>query len=196
MTLLDGPVVKGTVVGSHELRFRGYEVAITAPGFARMPNGIQCRIALRPTSRVYIGRGRLMVGRDEITPGPGWDPVPVFEPLACLPAGLPPAMGSGHSATVLAGYVAGLVLLHGLHRKADQVATAAMSGEGPAGVTQLRHAALGEVPEPVHELLAARNASALITWSPSGISWLRGFLSAGLPIDLANAQVAVAGRTA
>lgn len=193
-TLLDGPAVNGTVFSGHELRFGDYIVAITASGAARMPNGFELKLALRPRTRVSIGQGRLVVAHTEIAPGPGWDPVPRFDPIDCLPPGLPPA--TRDSATVLAGYLAGLVLLHRQRARAEDIAARSISAAVPAEATLLMHAARGEVPEPVHTLLSTRDASQLVSWSHLGIAWLRGFVSAGLPIDLVSARVTLARRTA
>ncbi len=204
-TLLHGSVVKGEVVGRHDLRFGDYVVSLTAPGSARMPNGIECRVSIAAGARVAIGGGRLIVGRVEISPGPAWDPIPVFERFDCLPPGLEPrtdALRAWIAATVretrtqLAGYVAGLVLLHGQRKRAERVAVRAIAQAEPATATLLRHATSGEVPEPVHDLLASRDGSRLISWSPSGISWLRGFVSAGLPLDPLSARLAPDRRTA
>jgi hypothetical protein len=203
--LLEGADVRGTVFGRHELLFGDYIVVLTPPGSARMPNGIECRLTAQAGARASIGAGRLAVGRVEITPGRAWNPVPVFDPFPCLPPGPEPTAGSygrraeaadPASGSVLAGYVAGLVLLHGLRRRAQQVATRAIPALGPAGATLLRHGALGEVPEPVHALLASRNTSPVISSSPFGIAWLRGLVSAGLPLDLLTAQVAAGRRKA
>ncbi|HET7419563.1 MAG TPA: hypothetical protein VFL27_04210 [Candidatus Dormibacteraeota bacterium] len=194
-SLLHGPVLSGAVFGRRQLRFGDYIVALTAPGTPRMPNGVECRVAVRAGTRVSIGQGRLVVGGAEIRPGPGWDPVPAFDPIACLPAGLEPSTRSvpptdpAWSAT-LAGYLAGLVLLHGQRARARRVASRVIALARPVGATLLRHAERGEVPEPVHDMLRSRHTGALITSSPLGIAWLRGLVSAGLPLDLMTARVA------
>lgn len=194
--LLEGPLVRGAAISREELRFGDYTVAITEPGSPRMPNGIESPAKVRRGARVLIGGGRVVIGRLEITPGPEWNPVPVFGPMACLPAGLPPARRDAASDAALAGYVAGLVLLQRQRTRAADFAERAIPSAPPTGATMLRHAARGEVPEPVHELLAARDASRLISWSPLGISWLRGFVSAGLPLDLITARVVEARQSA
>ena len=86
---------------------------------------------------------------------------------------------------VLAGYLAGLVLLHGQRERAHRLAEAAAARANPLSATMFRHAALGEVPEPAHELLAtAEPRRVLSTSDSSGPSWLRGLLSAGYPVDI------------
>jgi len=49
----------------------------------------------------------------------------------------------------------------------------------------LRHAALGEVPEPVHILLATGDARPLLSFGhSSGTAWLRGLVSAGYSVEV------------
>jgi hypothetical protein len=168
-----------------------------------MPNGIECRLRVAPGSPVSIGRGRLSAGHVDVLPGVSWDPTPVFERLDTLPWGPEPragatgacmaAPGAGYDA-VLAGYLAGLALLHGQHRRAEQIAEQAAPDAQPLAATILRHAARGEVPEPVHRLLATRDPRPLIAYAPAGMAWLRGLLSAGLPLDVAATAVAVRRR--
>jgi hypothetical protein len=193
--LLFGPVRRGKALDRRSLNFAGYVVAITAPGAPRVPNGIESRVTIRPGARGFIGRGKLSIGAVEIEAGEPWDPMPVFDSPVVLPAGPEPVVGSiapwaGAKDALRAGYIAGLVLLHGQRRRAEQLAVGAMDGAGPIAVTMLRHAQRGEVPEPVHDLLVAHDATRLITWSAAGMAWLRGLISAGLPIDAA----AVAAR--
>lgn len=199
--LFRGATKKGIVMGSRQLLFGDYVVSLTAPGAARMPNGVECGVQVAPAAKVGIGRGRLTLGHLEIAPGPPWDPVPRFPDLESLPAGPVPAgiqMGSwlpsaglGYHA-LIAGYVAGLVLLHGQWRRAEQVAASVSASAGPLGATVLRHAARGEVPEPVHVLLATGDLGRMVASSPTGTAWLRGLVSAGLPLDAA--ATVVAGR--
>jgi hypothetical protein len=190
--LLHGSAVRGAIFGRRDLRFGDYIVSLTAPGSARMPNGIECRVGFAAGARVSIGGGRLVVGRVEISPGPDWDPVPAFERFDCLPPGPAPSSDS-HEAMLggidaasderLAGYLAGLVLFHGQRVRAEHLAWRALAKAGPLTGTLLRHAARGEVPEGIHDLLASRSGKRLIASSPSAIAWLRGFVSAGLPLD-------------
>ncbi len=195
--LFYGTAKKGVVLGRHDLLFGDYVVTLTPPRAPRMPNGIRCRATAPPHAKVTIGRGRLVIGRIEVTPGAPWDPVPVFGPLACLPAGPEPQAGGlanwmaapeeDASESLLAGYVAGLVLLHGQLKRAQRIALRAAQGVAPAHATLLRHAAHGEVPEPVHDLLVMRDPAALIAFSPTGMMWLRGLVSAGFPLEPATA---------
>lgn len=202
--LLFGTPRKGAVLGAHDLLFGDYVVTITSPGEPRLPNGVECRVAVLPSSRVTIGRGSLIVGRVAITPGRAWDPAPAFDSIESLPAGPEPMAGTldswGGQATVagdplLAGYVAGLVLLHAQKKRAEQIAIRAVKGAGPLSATQVRHAALGEVPEPVHDLLARGDAGPLLASGAAGILWLRGLISAGLPFDPVKGILLPAART-
>jgi hypothetical protein len=53
----------------------------------------------------------------------------------------------------------------------------------PLSATLLLHAARGEVPEPVHVLLASGDTRPLLAFGHrSGIAWLRGLVSAGYPL--------------
>jgi hypothetical protein len=202
--VLEGPVRVGAVLGFNDMRFGDYVVTLTEPGAPRMPNGVECRHALTPRTRVLAGRGRLRLGRFEVDPGPPWDPVPVFEPANVVRPGPEPPAAAGFLATsperaraaLLAGYMAGLVLLHGQRARADQVLKQALLETDPYASTSLRHAARGEVPEPVHRLLATGDARPLIEASPTGILWLRGLVSAGLLLRpaAAGAPVPMAAR--
>jgi hypothetical protein len=193
--VLFGPVLTGDVYGRAHLRFGDYVVSITRPGSARMPNGIECDVKVRLRDRVAVGNGRLVVGRTVINPGPEWDPAPSFKRQRVLPAGPEPlvsvAVGGADrfmrsSDVVIAGYLAGLVLLHGQRERAHRLAEAAAARANPLSATMFRHAALGEVPEPVHALFTTGEPRhVLVTPDPSGTWWLRGLLSAGFPVDVA-----------
>lgn len=202
-SLLLGVPRRGTVLGRHDLLFGDYVVSLTNPGEPRLPNGVECRVTLLPSARVVIGRGSLMIDRVAITPGTAWDPVPVFEPIESLPAGPEPMAGTldswGGTAAVrgdplLAAYIAGLVLLHAQKKRAGQFASRAVRRAGPLGATQVRHAALGEVPEPVHTLLATGESGPLLTFGSAGTLWLRGLISAGLPLAMAEGILLAAAR--
>lgn len=200
--VLYGTVRKGTVLSRHELLFGDYVVTLTPPRSPRMPNGIRCRATASSRTHVAIGRGKLVVGRIEIEPGRPWNPVPVFPPLISLPAGPEPQAGGlagwmgspdeDASESLIAGYLAGLVLLHAQHKRAERIAVRAAQNVGPVNATLLRHAARGEVPEPVHDLLVMRDPASLIAFSPSGLLWLRGLVSAGFPLELVSALAAPA----
>lgn len=202
--LIYGPRRRGTRFGRHALRFGEYVVALTPLGAARMPNGIECAATVPTRATAWIGEGTLRLGRVEIEPGREWSPVPKFELGYRLPPGLEPlpgplglsGMASSFDGALLAGYVAGLVLLHGRRTRAESVAASRFARFDPGAGTLLLHAARGEVPEPLHELLASGNAAGLISWSPLSIAWLRGFVSAGLPMDPFSARITGARHTA
>lgn len=203
--VLFGVARTGTPLSRHDLLFGDYVVSLTPPHMPRVPNGIECRIAVSSHTHVTIGRGRLIVGRTEIDPGEEWNPVPVFPSFDCLPAGPEPRVGGlagwigalpeDALGSLIAGYIAGLVLLHAQHRRAERIALRALQGAGPMRATLLRHAALGEVPEPVHDLLITRDPARLIAFSPDGMLWLRGLLSAGLPLEPVSGLAAPALQT-
>lgn len=197
--LVRGPVRLGSVLGHGRLLFGGYVVLLTSPSEPRMPNGIECRLKVARSARVAIGGGRLRAGPVEVWPGPGWDPRPVFDRLDALPPGPEPVpsggacfVGDGGYDALLAGYLAGLVLLHGHRRRAEEIAARRIEGSRPLAATMLLHSAKGEVPEPVHGLLATRDTHRLATSWPMGIGWLRGLLSAGLPLEPATTLIAAA----
>jgi len=191
---LDGRIVPGSVLSRGHLQFGDYVVSLTAPGSPRMPNGIECAIQARSSMQVAIGHGRLVVGDMVIHPGPEWNPVPSFEKGLVLPPGPMPSIralaGFGPGLTpagddLLAGYVAGLVLLHRQHKRASRIAEEAAIRTTSLSATLLRHAALGEVPEPVHTLLATGNPRPLISFGhSSGQAWLRGLVSAGYAVEV------------
>jgi len=192
MALLRGPKRGGTALAPRLLLFGGYVVSLTAPGAPRMPNGIETAIEAHVGQLAAAGGGVLRVGKQVLEPGPGWDPRPTSLPLHCLAAGPEPSAelyaGRGAGLTpagddLLAGYIAGLVLLHGETKRAARLAGEAASRTVPLGATLLRHAAKGEVPEPVHVLLASGDTRPLLAFGhSSGIAWLRGLVSAGYPL--------------
>lgn len=200
---LYGPVASGTVLSRQHLQFGDYVVSLTPPGTPRMPNGIACAIHARAQSRVAIGDGQLVVDAAVIHPGPEWNPVPTFERGLVLPPGPTPSVaalaGFGPGLTpagddVLAGYVSGLVLLHRKYRLASRIAEDAAVRTNSLSATLLRHAALGEVPEPVHILLATGNARPLLSFGhSSGQAWLRGLVSAGYALEVDSFSVPAMG---
>jgi len=202
--LLVGPVRKGTALDRHDFRVGDYVVTLTAPHRPRMPNGVECSMWVAKDARISIGRGKIVVGHVELAPGPGWDPVPSVGRFEILPPGPQPLASSlaswvadpSFSAdAVLSGYLAGLVLLHGMHKRAEAIAQRAAAITGPLSGTLLRHAARGEVPEPVHELLAAGDPAPLLALAGSGILWLRGLISAGFPLDVSTTLLSPGQRT-
>jgi hypothetical protein len=191
---LYGPLVRGGVLSRHHLQFGEYVVSLTPLGSQRMPNGIACAIQARSENRVEMGGGRLVIEDVVVDPGPEWNPVPSFERQRILPPG--PALfvralaGLGPGLTpagddVLAGYVAGLVLLHGQRKRATRIAEEAAVRTNSLSATLLHHAALGEVPEPVHILLATGDTLPLLSFGhSSGQAWLRGLVSAGYSVTV------------
>jgi hypothetical protein len=196
--LLFGSQIKGIALGRHDLGFEGYVVTITPPGSPRMPNGIECALEVRQDERVSIGGGHLVVGRKIVAPGPGWDPVPRFRPLPTLAPGPEPLVrnlvgpdaGVPHAVDgVLAGFVAGLVLLHRQHSRAARIAEGAAPRMDARGATLFLHASRGEVPEPVHRLLEAGDPAPLLSCGQiSGVAWLRGLISAGYVMDVSSLE--------
>jgi hypothetical protein len=205
LEMLYGPLLRGSALSRHHLRFANYVVSLTPPGSPRMPNGIECAVEACAEYQVALGGGRLVIGDTVIHPGPEWNPVPYFDgrqavppepaPLVRALAGLGPGLTpSGDD--VLAGYVAGLVLLHGLRKEAARIAEEAAARTNSLSATLLRHAALGEVPEPVHILFATGDTRPLLSFGhSSGPAWLRGLVSAGYVVAV-NALTTSAVRMA
>ncbi len=189
--LLFGASRRGRVLDPHDLVFGDYVVSLTEPGKPRMPNGVACPVKAAAGARVAIGRGRILIGEIEVAAGPEWNPVPVRGNFDVMPAGPEPLASSlatwvitpDAGPELVAGYVAGLVLLHGQRKRAERIAEGAAEHADPLGATLLRHAARGEVPEPVHVLLASADVHPLVAAGPWGLLWLRGLISAGLPLE-------------
>jgi hypothetical protein len=192
--LLFGPQINGIALGGHALEFDSYVVSITSPGLPRMPNGIEFAFEVRRGERTSIGGGHLVVGRRVVAPGPGWDPVPRFRPMTTLAPGPEPLMRNLVSPDArvphavdgaLAGFVAGLVLLHRQHSRAARLAEGAAPRMDANGATLLLHALRGEVPEPVHTLFETGDPALLLSCAQiSGVAWLRGLISAGYVMDV------------
>jgi len=190
--LLFGPKAYGSAMTPRHLVFGGYVVSLTALGAPRMPNGVETTVEGRIGQRARVGGGSLSIGRQVLEPGPGWNPRPSFSSFHCLAPGPEPqaALYAGRGAgltpagdDLLAGYVAGLVLLHGETKRAAQLVNELAGRTAPLSATLLRHAARGEVPEPVHILLASGDTRPLLAFGhSSGIAWLRGLVSAGYPV--------------
>jgi hypothetical protein len=202
--LLRGPVRKGTALDRHDFRVGDYVVTLTAPHKPRMPNGVECPVWVAKDSRISIGRGRIIVGRFELEPGPGWDPVPAVGHFEVMPPGPQPLASwlatwvsdPSHSAdAMLCGYVAGLVLLHGMRKRAEAIALRSAGMTDPLSGTLLRHASMGEVPEPVHGLLMTGDPAPLLAFDDVGILWLRGLVSAGFPLDPSTKLLSKGPRT-
>jgi hypothetical protein len=202
--LLLGPVRKGTALTRRDLRFGDYVVTLTATGGARMPNGVECAMTAAPDARVSIGRGRIAIGHVELSPGPGWNPVPALSGLSSLPPGPQPMASSmvnwvttpsTGADPLLAGYVAGLVLLHGQRKRAQIIAHRAAANTDPLHATLLRHAARGEVFEPIHKLLITGDPGPLLAHGARGMLWLRGLVSAGFQFEASTKPLPTGRRT-
>jgi hypothetical protein len=196
--VLEGPLLKGKVLDRVHAQFGSYVVVLTVPGTVRMPNGIECARSFKAGERIAIGGGRLVAGRDVVHPGPAWNPRPsVPERHPWPPGPVPVSTEPGPAAVwrdeVLAGYVAGMVLLHGQQTRARRIAEAAAAQSDLVVATMLRHASLGEVPEPVHVLFETCDVGPLLAFGGgTGASWLRGLVSAGYALDVGVLR-AVAG---
>ncbi len=172
----------GTAVGAGYLEFGGMVVALTPPGAPRMPNGVESDVRVSPGTAVRIGLGRLLLGALEITPGDVWEPVPEVgrrprggpfvrpDPiqLAGRGPGLTPAGDD-----ILCGYVAGLYLFHDRRAEAAEIALVASARTSNLSATLLRHAALGELPEPAHAFLATGDSRPLAAFGHSSGRCLR-----------------------
>lgn len=188
--MLDGETVRGKVIDGAHAQFGRYVVALTRPGEWRMPNGLETALVLKAGEPIAIGGGRLVAGRTSLMPGPDWNPRPSIRPSHFWPPGPAPVgaelgIGPVWQPAALAGYISGLVILHGQQLRATRLADAAAAGSSPDVATMLRHAALGEVPEPVHSLLSTTDVGALTAFDHgTGASWLRGLVSAGYALDV------------
>jgi hypothetical protein len=192
--LLFGPLTPGSVLSPAHLQFGDYVVCLTAPLAPRMPNGIESSARGHPKDRIVIGGGRVAIGTQILEMRRPWNPVPtVAAHLRSWTAGPEPApLFTGRDPglmpaedELLSGYIAGLVLLHRQRSRALRLAEQAASGTTALGRTLLRHAARGEVPEPVHVLLATGDRRPLLAFDhSSGSSWLRGLVSAGYPLEV------------
>lgn len=195
--LIHGPRRTGTCLGKGYVDFGGYVLALVAPGFPRMPNGIAWPVRPAAGEKVTVGNGQAETSHAVILPGPVWEPVPV--PRYCLtvnPCSVPdprqliidclgPISGSsrltpdllalagrGQGLTpagddLLCGYVAGLVLWHRREREAAVIAAAAAARTTALSATLLRHAAAGELPGPAHALVTAGDPAPLRSFGHS-----------------------------
>jgi len=177
-----GPELAGTAVGGGYLDFGVLVVALTTPGGPRMPNGIETAAGAPRGTSVRIGRGRLLLGDLDVTPGPAWEPVPEVnhtpsggprlrpdpDRLAGRGPGLTPAGDD-----ILCGYVAGLFLFHDRRDEAAEIAVRAALRTTRLSATLLRHAALGELPEPAHAFLADGDPRPLAAFGHSSGRCLR-----------------------
>jgi hypothetical protein len=176
-------------MGHGHVDFGGYVVTVTPPGRARMPNGIVCRLEPRPGEAATIGGGRFQVGGGAVGVGPDWDARPGLAAVGVEPPAAAPnpvtLAGRGPGLTpdgddLIAGYVAGLTLLHARTGEAAALAEAAAARTTALSATLLRHAARGELPEPAHVYLERGSESELRAWGQSsGTMLLRGLQLAG-----------------
>lgn len=202
--LENGTLARGSALSRRHLLFGDYVISLMPPGAPRMPNGIECAVEAGPEDRVAAGRGHLMINGAVIEPGPGWSAVPTFEKRDVMPAGPEPVIralaGQGPGLTpagddLLAGYVAGLVLLHRQRKRAAYIAHEAAARTNALSATLLRHAARGEVPEAVHVLLQSGDARPLLSFGhTSGEAWLRGLVSAGYVMEVEQLASIAGGR--
>jgi hypothetical protein len=182
LPVIAGPELVGTAAGGGYLEFGDLVVALTPPGGPRMPNGIETTARVPPGSAVRIGLGRLLLGALQVTPGVAWDPVPKVhhrpsggprlspdpDQLAGCGPGLTPAGDD-----ILCGYVAGLFLFHDRRQEAAEIALRAAGRTTRLSATLLRHAAIGELPEPAHAFLANGDARPLAAFGHSSGLCLR-----------------------
>ncbi len=189
LPLFDAPRRDGVGMGQGYVQLGDHIIAITRPGAPRMPNGIECDIGVARGEPCAIRGGALLVRDVAVFPGPIWDPVPeprivprtdsTFVPdplvLAGRGEGLTPAGDD-----VLAGYAAGLVLFQRRPRDARAMVEIAATRTTALSATLLRHAARGEMPEPVHALLEDGDPLPLLAFGhTSGRSLLFGLALAG-----------------
>ncbi len=189
--LLAGPRTDGIAMSRRHVRFEDYVVSLTATGCPRMPNGIVCDIDAERSRSIEIGGGQLRIGGVVLTPRDRWDARPSFPvfPVRARLGGIDIGQLAGRGPGLtpagddfIAGYVAGLTLLHGSMEQAGRIARQAAPLTNSLSRTLLRHAALGEVPEPVHDLLRTGDATALLGFGhTSGPWWLQGLVLAGYP---------------
>lgn len=194
--MIDGPLQQGVLISRRHIAFGRYVISLTLPG-ARMPNGLEVDFNATRGERAEIGTGKIVVGQTTISCGPVWNPIP-RPALPAQPAksanGLADLVGRGPGLTpagddLVAGYVAGLVLLHGMNARARELVAEAAPRTTALSATLLIHASRGEVPEPVHSFLVQGDAVPLLGFGhSSGLFWLMGLGLAGAPVgDLAAA---------
>jgi Protein of unknown function (DUF2877) len=195
--LLEGPVIPGVAMSRRHIRFRDYVVSLTSPGRPRMPNGIVCDVDADRGVSMEIGRGVLRVGGSVMTPHELWNPRPQLQLFAPNPhidgldvrhlAGRGPGLTPAGD-DLLAGYAAGLTLLHGLQDQAARIVLQAAPLTNSLSATLLLHAGRGEVPEPVHALLNNGDVGGLLHFGhTSGAFWFTGLVLAGYPRDRVHA---------
>jgi Protein of unknown function (DUF2877) len=182
LPIIAGPELAGTAAGRGYLEFGDLVVALTPPGGPRMPNGLETAARALPGTPVRIGLGRLLLGSLELWPGVIWEPVPDVRfrpPGAQQPRPDPDQLaGRGPGLTpagddILCGYVAGIFLFHDRREEAAEMAERAATRTSRLSATLLRHAAVGELPEPAHDYLANGDPRPLTAFGHSSGHWLR-----------------------
>lgn len=164
-------------------------MSITEPGALRMPNGIECALTVGEGEEATIGRGALRSARARVLAGPVWDPRPAVNvALEATPGqdlDVGSLLGSGPGLTpwgddVLVGFVAGRVLFHGDTSTGRDIYQRSIGHTTSLSVALLFHAALGELPEAAHELLAGGDVDPLLSFGhSSGRAILLGLALAG-----------------
>jgi hypothetical protein len=189
--LLAGPPRRGLGLGHGYVLFGDDVLALTPPGAARMPNGIETDVRVGLGDEVIAGGGVLRTPSGDVSPSSRWDARPrpqvllaADEPLPVEPEAL---VGWGPGLTplgddILIGFVAGRALAG---RRVPRVAA--------AGTTALSHtlfacAARGELPEPAHALLEDGDPAPLLAFGATS--------GRGLIVGLALASGVVAARPA
>ena len=163
LELMRGPRRQGHQLGHSYVAFGDYVVLLTPRGGPKLPNGIGLGRVASVQSSIWIGDGYLEIGNDQVSPGPIWDPVPRIVTLR--PEGAPcdidllELAGRGEGLTpsgddVLIGYLGALVLVAGEPDRANEIARLTSELTTALSATLIRHAARGELPEPVHRFLA------------------------------------------
>jgi hypothetical protein len=186
LKLIDGPARKGRSVGNGYVMFDDYVLALTPNGAPRMPNGVECSFEIDPAEPVWLGGGGIEVGSLRLSPGPVWNPIPSV--VSLKPVGQPCLLqpeflvGRGEGLTpagddILIGYVASLVLIARKTAEATAIAESAARRTTALSATLLRHAAEGQVPEPVHRFLESGDSGDLLAFGhSSGRCILMGLL--------------------
>lgn len=158
--LLAGPRRVGKAIGHGYVRIGDDVLAVTRPGAARMPNGIETELELEPGERVTVGRGELRTETGVVTLGPRWNPRPRVR-LAARPRARPRLerlAGRGPGLTplgddVLVGYLAGSALAGAAPSAIAALAERAGRQTTALSRTLLLLAAKGQLPEPAHRFL-------------------------------------------
>jgi hypothetical protein len=176
------PARRGLGLGYGYVDFGDFVLALTPPGRARMPNGIETGVRVERGVEAWLGDGALRIEGDVIEPGPAWDPVPVVRVMPVAPSSarvdLESLAGRGPGLTpagddVLCGYIAGLALFHGRRDEAAAIARRTRDRTTALSATLLDHAARGELPEPAHAFLERGDAATLDRFGHSSGRCLR-----------------------